>query len=314
MNPQVASLIEMLRAAVPPDAPRLWELPAAVARPRADAFFAGLNAGGPEMAETRNLEIPGRRGPIPARVYVPKGLGPTSPGLLYLHGGGFVIGSPDTHDRLARELAEGIGTRVASVRYALAPEHPYPAGLEDCVDATRWLGARGAEAGIDPRRLLVAGDSAGANLAAATVLTLRDQRWGPAFRGALLIYGRFAEGETPSITAWGERDLVLSRRLMDWFHAQYLPEGIDRSSPYVAPLNADLTGFPPSILVVGTLDPLLSDSELFAAALEKAGVPVELNVYEDGIHAFVQMPVLDMAREAIATLCAFARRHVHATR
>lgn len=306
------ALIEILKAATPPDAPRWWTLPLPDARAAADAFFGRFNAGGPEVTERRDLEVTGRRGHIPARLYVPHGALAPSPGLLYLHGGGFVIGSPDTHDRLTRELAHGIGARVVSLDYALAPEHPYPAGLDDCVDAARWLGAHATELGMDARRLLIGGDSAGANLAAATLIRLRDERSGPDFRGALLIYGRYADGDTPSITAWGDRDLILSRQVMDWFRGHYVPGGARPGDPYVAPLCAALAGFPPSILVVGTLDPLLSDSEMFAQALEKAGVSVELHVWEDGPHAFVQMPMLDMAADAIAKLCAFARRHASA--
>lgn len=309
MDPQIANLLEMLRAATPPDAPRLWQLPVEQARAVGDAFLSSFNGGGPVMAETRDVQVPGRRGPVPARLYMPRGVAASSPGLLYLHGGGFVIGSPDTHDRLTRELAEGLGARVLSLHYALAPEHPYPAGLEDCVDAARWLGTHGAAVGIDPRRLLIGGDSAGANLSAATLLKLRDEGGGPAVRGALLIYGRFAEGETPSLEAWGDRDLILSRQGMEWFGKHYGAGGSRASDPYVAPLNADVRGLPPSILVVGTLDPLLSDSELFAARLREAGVPAELHVYEDGIHAFVQMSMLDMTADALAKLCAFGRRH-----
>ena len=305
MNPQIGSLLAMLKAATPPDAPRLWQLTPEEARTTSNAFFGLFNTGGPSIAETRELRIPGRRGAIRGRMYVPGGAA-ISTGILYLHGGGFVIGSPETHDRLTRELAVGSGARVLSLDYALAPEHPYPAGLDDCVDAARWLGEHGRELGIDPARLVIAGDSAGANLAAATVLRLRDEGRGPAFRAALLIYGRFAEGDTPSITAWGDRDIVLSRKAMDWFQAHYTAGGVRSGDPYFAPLNADLTGFPPAYLVVGTLDPLLSDSELFAAKLEQAGVPVELHVVEDGIHAFVQMPMLDMAAETIRTLCKFA--------
>jgi acetyl esterase len=301
----------MLKAATPPDAPRLWQLSPAEARAQSYRFFAPLNHGGPAVASTRDFAIPGRRGDVPARLYVPHGARPTTPGLLFLHGGGFVIGNPDTHDRLARELAHGLAARVVSLDYALAPEHPFPHGLDDCVDAARWLGEHGATLGIDPRRLLIGGDSAGANLSAATALRLRDERRGPALRAALLIYGRFADGDTPSLLAWGDRDLVLSRTVMDWFHDLYTGGRALASDPYYAPLNAtDLTGFPPAILVCGTLDPLLSDSQLFADALRNAGVPVELHVVEDGIHAFVQMPILDMAADAIATLCAFAKRRV----
>jgi acetyl esterase len=310
MNGQVQNLIAMMRAAVPPDAPRMWQLPAAEARQRGDAFFGFLNHGGPEMAERRDLTIPGRRGMIPARLYVPRSAPAVSPGLVYLHGGGFVIGSPDTHDRLTRELAEGIGARVVSLHYALAPEHPYPAGLDDCVDAVRWLHAHGRGLGLDPARLLIGGDSAGANLSAATILRLRAEQAPVAFRAALLIYGRYSADETASMKAWGDRDLVLSKLVMDWFERQYVGEHPDRRDPFYAPLAGDLHGFPPSILVAGTLDPLLDDSRLFAAALEKAGVPVELCVYEDGLHAFLQFAMLDMCGDALAKLAAFARRAV----
>ncbi|MBM3218734.1 MAG: alpha/beta hydrolase [Candidatus Rokubacteria bacterium] len=306
MNAQVQGLIAMMRAAIPADAPRMWQLPVAEARRRGDAFFAMLNHGGPEMAERRDLTIPGRRGAIPARLYVPRNAGAASPGLLYLHGGGFVIGSPDTHDRLTRELAAGIGARVLSLHYALAPEHPYPAGLDDCVDASRWLGAHARELGTDPARLLIGGDSAGANLSAATILTLRDDRAPVRFRAVLLLYGRFTHEDTPAITAWGTRDLVLSRHVMDWFKDHYVGDRGRAEDPYLNPLVGDLHHFPPSILVVGTLDPLLDDSRLFAAALEKAGVRTELHVYEDGLHAFAQFSMLDMCAEALAKLSAFA--------
>jgi acetyl esterase len=235
-----------------------------------------------------------------------------SPCLLYLHGGGFVIGSPDTHDRLTRELAEGIGARVLSLHYALAPESPYPAGLEDCVDTARWLGAHARELGIDPARLVIGGDSAGANLSAATILRLRDEHAPVSFRAALLLYGRFSGEDTPSISAWGDRDLVLSHAVMEWFERQYVGERPNRNDPYFAPLTADLSGFPPAFLTVGTLDPLLDDSRLFAAALEKAGGTAELHVYEDGLHAFMQFSVLDMCADAIAKCSAFARRHAAA--
>jgi acetyl esterase len=227
--------------------------------------------------------------------------------LLYLHGGGWVIGSPDTHDRLTRELAAAIGVRVVSPAYRLAPEHPYPQGLDDCVDAARWLGSQGEALGIDADRLLMGGDSAGGNLTAATLLRLRTEG-GPAFRGAIYIYGAFEmDADTPSRAAWGERDLILSRKVMEWFKGLYLGASGAAADPHVSPLRGDLRGLPPAVLLVGTLDPLLSDSELFAAALERAGVPAELHVFEDGPHAFAQIFALDMARDAVGRISAFAR-------
>ena len=315
MDPQVSQLVEMLKAAQAPGVPRLWELPPAVARHGADTMFKTMfNAGGPAMAETREIEIPGRRGAIPARLYVPEGAGARSPGLLYLHGGGWVIGSPDTHDRLTRELAAGIGARVVSLHYALAPEHPYPEGLDDCVDAARHLGAHGDRLDIDPGRLLIGGDSAGANLSAATLLRLKAEP-AAAFRGAIYIYGAFGmDYRTPSIEAWGDRDLILSKNAMEWFRKQYLPQGVPSGGaavdPYLSPLRGDLTGLPPAVLIVGTLDPLLSDSELFAEALRKANVPAELHVFPDGLHAFAQFFMLDMAADAVRRISAFARARV----
>lgn len=245
MNPQVQALIEAIRAATPPDAPRLWDLDPVAARAAANLFFAALNHGGPEMAEVRDVAIPGRRGPIPAHLYVPRTARSLSPGLLFFHGGGFVIGSPATHDRLARELAAGSDARVLSIDYALAPEHPYPEGLDDCVDSARWLGEHGRELGVDSGQLVIGGDSAGANLAAATILRLRDEGWARTFRGALLIYGRFARGETPSIRAWGDRDLILSQRVMQWFEGHYVAATArPDDDPYLTPLLADLGGFP----------------------------------------------------------------------
>ena len=308
MNLQVAQLIGMLKSMQAAGVPRLWELPPDVARKAADSMFKSVfNDGGPAMTETREVQIPGRRGAIPARLYVPPGVGGRSPGLLYLHGGGWVIGSPDTHDRLTRELAAGIGARVVSLHYALAPEHPYPEGLNDCVDAAVFLGTHGDRLGIDSTRLLIGGDSAGGNLSAATLLRLRAEG-GPAFCGAIYIYGAFAVGfQTPSMQAWGDRDLILSRTSMEWFRSHYLGARASESDPYVSPLHGNLAGLPPAILIVGTLDPLLSDSELFAEALRKADVPAELHVFEDGPHAFAQMFMLDLATDAVKRISTFAR-------
>ena len=308
MNPQVAQLIEMLAALQRDGGPPLWEMAPQDARASADSMIGALfNDGGPVMAETRDIEIPGRRGPIAARLSTPRGVDPESPGLLYLHGGGWVIGSPATHDRLTRELAAAIGARAVSLDYALAPEHPYPAGLDDCVDAARWLGKHAAEIGIDPARLVIGGDSAGGNLAAAALLRLKAEG-GPAFRAAIYLYGAFLLSlSTPSMQAWGDRDVILSIKVMEWFSRLYLGEAGDVTHPHAAPIHGDLRGLPPSVLVVGTLDPLLSDSELFAATLAEAGVSAELHVFDDAPHAFAQIFMLDMAAEAIDRVATFAR-------
>lgn len=310
MHPQIRALIEMLKENVPADAPKLWQLTPEQARQESEHFWVPFNEGGPRLAVVRDIRVPGRRGDIPARLYVPNEAAALSAGMLYLHGGGTVVGSPSTHDRLTRELAQRIGARVISLDYALAPEHPYPHGLDDCVDAAGWMFSHAHELGMEPSRLLIGGDSSGANLSAATLLRLRDDASPLLFRAAILFYGRFAFGETDSLRAWGEQELILSRRYMRWFAKAYAGGGSLQAGPYIAPLEADLRGLPPALLVVGTLDPLLSDSKLFADALQKAGVPAELLVYEDGIHAFLQFPTLDMTHDAIAKTAAFCRRHL----
>src|SRR5689334_2384120 len=308
MNPQISAFIEMLKANIPPDTPKMWQLTPAQAREQSERFFAPFNAGGPQMAEVREVRVSGRRGEVPARLYVPKGVQAASRGMLFLHGGGFVLGSLRTHDRLARELAQRLSARVLSLDYALAPEHPYPQGLDDCVDAARWVVAQAGSLGMDPARLFIGGDSAGANLSAGTLLRLRDEGSAALFCAAIFLYGRFCMGETDSLRAWGDRELILSRKQMKWFAQAYAGTGTPPAGPYVAPVEADLHGLPPAILIVGTLDPLLSDSQLFAAALRKAGVRAELHEYPDGIHAFLQMPIFDMTEDALEKIAAFARR------
>jgi len=301
LDPPVREFLDALAASNPPP---LEDVPLDELRGRGMTIF-DLFGGPPDpvaAVEDRHTDAG-----VPVRVYRPEGEGPF-PLVMAFHGGGFVIGTLDEHDPIARSLCRAAGVVVVSVDYRLAPEHPYPAGLDDCVAAARWLGTHGRELGIDPDRLLIGGDSAGGNLSAATILRLSAERAAIRFRAALLIYGRFSGDETESMKAWGDRDLVLSARVMEWFERHYAGEHPDRTDPYYAPLAGDLRAFPPSILVVGTLDPLLDDSRLFAAALEKAGVPVELHVYNDGLHAFLQFSMLDMCGDAIARVCAFARR------
>src|SRR5260370_14763501 len=283
VNPQIRAFMEMLKATIPADTPKMWQLTPPQAREQSERFFAPFNAGGPQMAEVRDVPVSGRRG-LSSRLHVPRNAAATSPGLLYLHGGGFVIGSLSTPDRLAREVAERLAARVLSLEYALAPEHPYPAGLDDCVDGARWLAAHAAELGMDPARLVIGGDSAGASLSAATLLRLRDEGSPPLFSAAILLYGRFTNGETESLRALGDREPMLSPSQLKWFVSAYVDGGAPWSGPYLAPVEADLRGLPPAIRIGGTLDPLLSDSQTFAVVLRTPAVPAERTVYADAIH------------------------------
>ena len=185
-------------------------------------FEAFWNADRPTLWAVYNYAIPGPQGALRVRLYDP-GVARPAPCLIYIHGGGWVIGSLDTHDGACRRLALAGDFLVASVDYRLAPEHKFPAGLEDCVAAVRWIAAHGAEWGIDPSRLAIAGDSAGANLALATLLSLRDA--GPTRCAPGLLYGAYdadADATTPSRDAYGDGSYILSNDDMRWFWNHYL--------------------------------------------------------------------------------------------
>lgn len=303
MDPQVEALLQMMAAqAAASGAPPMSDLPADIARAGADTSFEAFNAGAPEIGSIVDRIIPGPAGAIPVKVFTPKGTGPF-PLLVYFHGGGWVIGSPATHLKLCSELAEGANVVVVSVHYRLAPEHPAPAALDDCMAATRWSVEHAAELDADGSRFAVGGDSAGGNLAAAACLRLRDEG-GPQPKLQLLLYGAFTmDPNTESCIANGEGK-ILTRDLMVWFTDHYLSGGASINDPYIAPIKGDLQGVPPARLIVGTLDPLLDDSRLFSAALEAAGVPTTLSTYTDMPHIFLQLSaLLDGGKKGIAEAC-----------
>ncbi len=303
MDPQVEALLQMMAAqAQAAGVPQMWELPADVARANAEVSFAAFNQPMPGSVSIAGRSIPGPAGEIPVKVFTPAGPGPF-PLLVFLHGGGWVICSPATHARLCAELAEGAGVVVVSVHYRLAPEHPAPAPLDDCVAAIRWAVANAAELNADGSRFAVGGDSAGANLTAAAMLRLRDEG-GPAARLQLLLYGAFtADNDLPSVIENGEGK-ILTRKAMEWFYNHYLSGGASPDDPYIAPIKGDLRGVPPARLIVGTLDPLLDDSKLFARALEAAGVPAKLSIYQDQPHIFLQLSaMLDGGKRGVAEAC-----------
>ena len=260
----------------------------------------GLHGPPTAVPVVRDMAIPGAAGTIPARFYRPIADG-VLPLLAYFHGGGWVIGSLDTHDDVCRDLTAQSGCAVLSVDYRLAPEHRFPAAAEDCYAATRWAAANGATLGIDPARLAVGGDSAGGNLAAVTALMARDQH-GPALRFQLLVYpvtcGRM---DSPSMHENAE-GYLLTRDAMIWFWDHYAPARADRERPHASPLRAaDLRGLPPALVISAEFDPLRDEGEAYAKRLKDAGVPVTLHRYDGQIHGFVTMGALiDRARAAVA--------------
>ncbi|MFN8041176.1 MAG: alpha/beta hydrolase [Acidimicrobiales bacterium] len=244
-------------------------------------------------------KVPGDGVEIPVRCYRPHGAPGQVPGIVYAHGGGFVVGDLDTHDATCRLLADVAGCVVVAVDYRLAPEHPFPAALDDVVAAFRWVHHHADELGIDPAAIGVAGDSAGATISAGVCHETR--RLGlptPTVQGLIYplvdirmrfdSYETFAEG------------FSLTRRTMDWFRDQYLPHLTDEllTDPRVSPLCGDLTGLPPAVIATAGFDPLRDDGRAYADALREAGVDVTYRCYDDFLHGFYGMMVLPDAAAA----------------
>ncbi|HEU5106198.1 MAG TPA: alpha/beta hydrolase [Solirubrobacterales bacterium] len=253
------------------------------------------------MARVEQVTVPGPGGELAARLYVPTSEGPEPPPLLvYFHGGGWVIGDLETHDSPCRFLAAKAGVQVLAVDYRLAPEHPFPAAAEDAFAAFSWASGNASRFGIEPGRIAVGGDSAGANLAAVAALTARDEG-APAPAMQLLIYPVTETGrELPSRRALGE-GFLLTRRDMAYYEDRYLPPGTDRSDPRVAILQAeDLGGLPPAYVAVAGFDPLRDEGIAYAKRLRAAGVPVALREHPGLVHTFANLTAIcPSAREAV---------------
>lgn len=238
------------------------------------------------------LSIPGPAGNIPGRLYAPEA-GRTLPVLVYFHGGGWVICSVDTHDDLCRRLAKESGCIVISVEYRMAPEHKFPAPVEDCFAATRWISAHAKELGADPARLAVGGDSAGGNLAAVVAQLARDGG-GPPIRFQLLIYPAVTKDfATPSMREFGE-GFILTMTGMHWFWNHYLRMPADAKDPRACPMLAQtLKGLPPAHVATAEYDVLRDEGEAYAKRLGQDGVPVKLVRHDHMIHGFATMSVVD---------------------
>lgn len=269
-------IVEQALAAIPPIH---TQEPAEIraARERGDGPLPKLQIS--ERAETRS--IPGPAGTLTLRIFRPK-----KPRGVYLHihGGGWVLGGAHQQDPLLESIADRCALTVASVEYRLAPEHPYPAGPDDCEAAACWL-ARNAKAELGSDRLLIGGESAGAHLSAVTLLRMRDRHGFSEFAGANLVYGCYDLSLTPSVRRWGNRNLILSTPIIEWFTDHFVPPA-RRHEPDVSPLHADLRGLPPALFTVGTLDPLLDDSLFMHARWLSAGSPADLALYPGCIHGF----------------------------
>ena len=274
-------------------------LPAHEARARFVSEAALLKVAVDVPVSTEDCRLPGPGGELPARLYVPEDAETPGPLLVYFHGGGWVIGSVETHDLPCRMLAHQAGVRILSVDYRLAPEHPFPAAVEDAVAAVRHAASHTSDFGADPGAIGVGGDSAGGNLATVTCLLARDgEARMPAFQFLLYpvcdlstkhrSYSTFAEG------------YLLTDTRMDWFAGHYVPEPEQRRDVRASPLLADdLSGLPPAYIATSAADPLRDEGEAYAARLRDACVRVALH-RQPLLHGFVSATVTRSGREALA--------------
>jgi acetyl esterase len=250
---------------------------------------------------------PGPRGPIGLRTYVPAGSRPL-PGLVFFHGGGWVRGSLQTHDVLCRALANGAGCVVVSVDYRMAPEHRFPAAIDDAVAATRWVAANAASLGIDARRLAAGGDSAGGNLAAAVALELRDEG-GPPIVHQLLIYPVTDHSFDTVSYRDNATGYLLTRSSMQFYWREYLREAADGNDFRASPLRAQrFDRLPAATVVTAEYDPLRDEGRAYADRLRGAGVAVEYREYAGLVHGFATSTgAIDAARLAVGEMAANLR-------
>ena len=237
-------------------------------------------------------DLPGPAGPLRVRFYrdARTEASPRAAAICFFHGGGWVSGDLDSHDRPCRVLAQRTGAVVMAVDYRLAPEAPYPAGVEDCLAAYAWLVEHAGELGVDADRLAIMGDSAGGNLAALVALAARDQQLRPPALQVLIYPGCDFTMSQPSIDALSE-GFMLTRESMRWYRNLYLPDADAWSGPAASPLFADPTGVAPALVFTAGFDPLRDEGRAYAALLAQAGVPVVDRCFDDLIHGFYNIGV-----------------------
>lgn len=301
LDPQVQALLRQ-RAANRPPAPKSPLSPTEAIATERNGYRQTIPlAGKPEaIHKVENSSIPGTAGTIPIRIYTPR-VAQDLPVLVYFHGGGFALGDLDTHDTPLRTLANRVDCIIVSVAYRLAPEHPFPAGIEDAYAATQWVSQNAKAIGGDTTRIAVAGDSAGGTIATVVTKMARDRRT-LSIAYQVLIYPN--TDTTLSSTSWqelGSRGYVLTTDRKKQSYERYIPQEVDPQHPYISPLQGDLSNLPPAFLITGEFDPLRDEGEAYAKRLQQAGVSVKAKRYNGMIHGFFQMGgVIDQGNQAIS--------------
>ena len=307
LDPSAAQIVQLFRQAgrpsletlSPPDARIAYLMGRAVTQPEP-----------PELQSVKPLMVPGPAGPIPLRLYTPNGIvgqDALAPGLVFFHGGGWVIGDLDSHDTVCRQLAAGADRIVVAVDYRLAPENKFPAAIDDAIAATDWIAANAMQLGIDANRIVVGGDSAGGNLAAAVAIHAREH--GPKLSGQMLVYPVTELAMSHPSHSEPETSVLLTHTVMRWFRDHYVNSNIDHADWRGSPLRAaDLKGLPPAIVVTAGADPLRDEGDEYARKLEAAGVKVTHRNWPGQFHGFFTMgKVIPEANAMVAEVCAWLK-------
>lgn len=301
LHPQAQVLIDLAEKV---GLPAIDSLTVEEARTFYDQRAAGLEAM-PAVGEVNDRTIPGPGGDLPIRVYRPVDAGDATPCLMFFHGGGWVIGTVDTHDLVCRALCEATAATVVSVGYRLAPEHPFPAAPDDCTAATKWVAEHGAEIGVDGSRLAVCGDSAGGNLSAVVAQDCADD--GPRISAQLLVYPAtdFTDSGYESLTTNAE-GYLLTAAAMKWFAGHYVPDGVAHGDVRLSPMLGKLEDQPPALVLTAEYDPLCDEGKAYADALEAAGVDVEYFRYDGQVHTFfTQVGFMDASLDSVKKIADF---------
>ncbi len=305
LDESAAMVLELMRLSNAPTTDTLTPTEARLAFLRACAVF---NPPSPTLTEVRDLTAPGPVGPIKLRLYRDGAATTPRAGLVYFHGGGWVIGDLDSHDVACRQMAQLSGAVVIAVDYRMAPEHKFPAAVDDAIAATQWICAEAATLGIDPARVAVGGDSAGANLAIVVSIAARDQA-GPKLAGQALVYpSTDMTAQTPSHAEFDE-GYMLTTALMQYFRGHYLRNDADREDWRASPNKiGDVAGLPRALVITGGFDPLRDEGEAFGMRMVAAGVPVMIRRFTGQIHGFLNMGrLVPQADAAIAEIATFIR-------
>ena len=266
-----------------------WEVGAKRARELAEHEMPLLAGRGPRMRSVEDIVIPGPDGPLAARVYRPRTTGHSAPAMVYFHGGGWVIGSIETHDSPCRLLAHEGRCVVISVDYRLAPEHPAPAAVNDATAAYRWVRGRAAQLDLDSARIGIGGDSAGGNLAAVVTQRARDEDFAPPHFALLIYPGMDMRRALASHQTYAPR-FIPTNEAMDWYLEQYLPKDADIDHPHLSPLKVpEVRGLGPAHVVTAGFDPLRDEGEAYAARLQDAGIDCTVQRYPSMLHGFLNM-------------------------